>query len=65
VQQIDAALKVKGEEVSDIKEMGKSFIHSLFHGVLVNETRCLNCETTSTRKSHSSTCRLISSSTRV
>ncbi|TXT12828.1 hypothetical protein VHUM_01229 [Vanrija humicola] len=50
VQQIDAALKVKGEEVTDIKEMGKSFIHSLFHGVLVNETRCLNCETTSTRE---------------
>ncbi|KAL1406552.1 hypothetical protein Q8F55_008258 [Vanrija albida] len=50
VQQIDAALKVKGEEVTNIKEMGKSFIHSLFHGVLVNETRCLNCETTSTRE---------------
>lgn len=50
VETIDARLKENGQGVTTIKEHGKTFINSLFHGVLVNETRCLNCETTSARE---------------
>lgn len=50
VEALDAKLKEEGQEVTNIKERGKTFINSLFHGVLVNETRCLNCETTSARE---------------
>ncbi|GMK53853.1 hypothetical protein CspeluHIS016_0104390 [Cutaneotrichosporon spelunceum] len=50
VERLDAKLKERGQEVTNFKERGMTFIHSLFHGVLVNETRCLNCETTSSRE---------------
>ncbi|BEJ14952.1 hypothetical protein CspHIS471_0407190 [Cutaneotrichosporon sp. HIS471] len=50
VERLDSELKERGQEVTNFKERGMTFIHSLFHGVLVNETRCLNCETTSSRE---------------
>jgi ubiquitin C-terminal hydrolase len=50
VERLDGELRQRGEEVTDIKERGKTFIHNLFQGILVNETRCLNCETTSSRE---------------
>lgn len=50
VEQIDAQLRQAGADVVDVKERGRTFIQNLFHGVLVNETRCLNCETTSSRE---------------
>jgi ubiquitin C-terminal hydrolase len=50
VERLDADLKERGQEITNFKERGMTFIHSLFHGVLVNETRCLNCETTSSRE---------------
>ena len=50
VERLDGELRERGEEVTTIKERGKTFIHNLFQGVLVNETRCLNCETTSSRE---------------
>lgn len=50
VEQMDAKLRQEGREVVEIKERGRTFIQNLFHGVLVNETRCLNCETTSSRE---------------
>lgn len=50
VERLDAQLRETGQEVTNFKERGMTFIHSLFHGVLVNETRCLNCETTSSRE---------------
>ncbi len=50
VERLDADLRERGQEITNFKERGMTFIHSLFHGVLVNETRCLNCETTSSRE---------------
>lgn len=50
VERLDTTLKETGENPTTMKERGRTFIHNLFQGVLVNETRCLNCETTSSRE---------------
>ncbi|WVW86994.1 hypothetical protein I302_109050 [Kwoniella bestiolae CBS 10118] len=48
IEIIDKNLKkVNGQE--PVKTPGKTFIQSLFEGILTNETRCLSCETTSSR----------------
>lgn len=49
VARLDNQLRETGDEVTDIKDR-KTFVQQLFHGDLVNETRCLNCETTSRRE---------------
>jgi len=35
---------------SNVKEEELTWIHELFQGILVNETKCLNCETSSTKE---------------
>ncbi|WWD20236.1 hypothetical protein CI109_104712 [Kwoniella shandongensis] len=46
----DRSLKVQGKEVPQGTGRGKTFVQNLFEGVLTNETRCLSCETTSSRE---------------
>ena len=42
-------LKESGESSSKCEEKEKTWIQELFEGVLTNETRCLTCETVTTR----------------
>lgn len=45
VEQIDRKLKEEGVETPASKSTGKTFVQTLFEGVMTNETRCLSCET--------------------
>ncbi|WWC73750.1 uncharacterized protein I206_107722 [Kwoniella pini CBS 10737] len=47
IELLDKHLKEVNQTIN--KGSGKTFIQSLFEGVLTNETRCLSCETTSER----------------
>ncbi|WWC92745.1 uncharacterized protein L201_007704 [Kwoniella dendrophila CBS 6074] len=50
IEIVDKNLKAHGKEANEgVKGPGKTFIQSLFEGTLTNETRCLSCETTSSR----------------
>ncbi|ORX37783.1 hypothetical protein BD324DRAFT_623314 [Kockovaella imperatae] len=49
VEIYDRSLRESGKPMIEPKVPGKTFVHRLFEGVLTNETRCLSCETTSSR----------------
>ncbi|WVR08102.1 hypothetical protein IAU60_005148 [Kwoniella sp. DSM 27419] len=49
IEALDRHLKSQGKSITEGKTPGKTFVQSLFEGVLTNETRCLSCETTSER----------------
>jgi ubiquitin carboxyl-terminal hydrolase 9/13 len=44
VQTVDRKLREAGQEVTEAKGHGQTFVQNLFEGVLTNETRCLSCE---------------------
>ncbi|KAK8849609.1 hypothetical protein IAR55_004944 [Kwoniella newhampshirensis] len=50
IEVADRSLKSQGKEVPEGRGRGKTFVQNLFEGVLTNETRCLSCETTSSRE---------------
>ncbi|KAL7425062.1 hypothetical protein Q5752_000750 [Cryptotrichosporon argae] len=51
--QLEEDLAIKDRELLQqgkaIRERGRNFVHNLFAGVIATETRCLSCETTSSR----------------
>ncbi|ORY34843.1 hypothetical protein BCR39DRAFT_515103 [Naematelia encephala] len=49
VEMVDRSLRSAGKEVTASTKNGKTFVQSLFEGTLTNETRCLSCESTSSR----------------
>ncbi|WRT69633.1 uncharacterized protein IL334_006622 [Kwoniella shivajii] len=49
IELVDRHLKTSGQQANHGKGPGKTFVQSLFEGILTNETRCLSCETTSSR----------------
>ena len=44
IEMKDRSLRAAGQEVTEAKGLGKTFVQNLFEGVLTNETRCLSCE---------------------
>ncbi|WVN86941.1 uncharacterized protein L203_102116 [Cryptococcus depauperatus CBS 7841] len=50
IEEKDKQLKQEGRQVLDTKPWAKTFVELLFRGALSNETRCVSCETVSSRE---------------